>query len=55
VNRITKNIGRACPELLIIVLDTIKRSGYAITTAKEEFFVKFKYWFVRGGIIDLKA
>ena len=30
-------------------------SGYAIAAAKEEFLVKFKYWFVVGGIIILKA
>ena len=34
---------------------TKTRSGYAIAAAKEEFFVKFKYWFVVGGIIILKA
>ena len=30
-------------------------SGYAIAAAHEEFFVKFKYWFVVGGIIILNA
>lgn len=38
-----KNTGKACPELFIIVLDTMKSSGYAITTDKLEFFVKFRY------------
>ena len=30
-------------------------SGYAIAAAKDEFFVKFKYWLVVGGIIILNA
>ena len=34
---------------------TNTKSGYAIAAAKEEFFVRFKYWFVVGGIIILKA
>ena len=35
--------------------NTKTKSGYAIAAANEEFFVKFKYWFVVGGIIILKA
>ena len=34
---------------------TKTKSGYAIAAAKDEFFVKFKYWFVVGGIIILSA
>ena len=30
-------------------------SGYAIAAARDEFFVKFKYWLVVGGIIILSA
>ena len=30
-------------------------SGYAMAAAKEEFFVKFRYWLVVGGIIILSA
>ena len=35
--------------------NTRTKSGYAIAAARDEFFVKFKYWFVVGGIIILKA
>ena len=34
---------------------TKTKSGYAIAAAKDEFLVKFRYWFVVGGIIILKA
>ena len=34
---------------------TRTKSGYAIAAASEEFLVKFKYWFVVGGIIILNA
>ena len=34
---------------------TNTKSGYAIAAAKDEFFVKFKYWLVVGGIIILNA
>ena len=35
--------------------NTNTKSGYAIAAAKDEFLVKFRYWFVVGGIIILKA
>ena len=31
------------------------KSGYPMAAANEEFFVRFKYWLVVGGIITLKA
>ena len=34
---------------------TKTKSGYAIAAASDEFLVKFKYWFVVGGIIILNA
>ena len=34
---------------------TNTKSGYAIAAAKDEFLVKFNYWFVVGGIIILSA
>ena len=34
---------------------TSTKSGYAIAAAKDEFFVKFRYWFVNGGTITLSA
>ena len=34
---------------------TNTKSGYAIAAANDEFFVKFKYWLVVGGIIILNA
>ena len=38
-----------------LIAKTKTKSGYAIAAAKDEFFVKFKYWFVVGGIIILRA
>ena len=34
---------------------TKTKSGYAIAAARDEFLVKFKYWFVRGGTITRRA
>ena len=34
---------------------TNTKSGYAIAAAKDEFFVKLRYWLVVGGIIILYA
>ena len=49
-------ISIALPVCIIAVpANTKTQSGYAIAAAKEEFLVKFKYWFVVGGIIILKA
>ena len=49
-------ISIALPVCIIAVpANTKTKSGYAIAAAKEEFLVKFKYWFVVGGIIILKA
>ena len=35
--------------------NTRSKSGYAIAAASDEFFVKFIYWLVVGGIIILSA
>ena len=43
VSNIRKKTGRARPELFMIVLEIIKSSGYAITTERLEFLVRFKY------------
>ena len=34
---------------------TSTRSGYAMAAARDEFFVRFRYWLVVGGIIILSA
>ena len=49
-------ISIALPVCIIAVpANTKTKSGYAIAAARDEFLVKFKYWFVVGGIIILNA
>ena len=44
-----RNIGIAWPVLLMIVRLTLTSSGKAIAIARLEFFVRLRYWLVRGG------
>ena len=56
VNIVIDTISIALPVCIRAVpANTKTRSGYAIAAANEEFFVKFRYWFVVGGIIILNA
>ena len=56
MNIVIETISIAFPVCIKAVpAKTKTRSGYAIAAAKDEFFVKFKYWLVVGGIIILKA
>ena len=56
VNIVIETISIALPVCINAVpANTRTKSGYAIAAAKDEFLVKFKYWFVVGGIIILKA
>ena len=45
----------ARPLWLMVVLATDTTSGYPTATAKDEFFVRFRYWLVNGGMITRKA
>ena len=56
VNIVIETISIALPVCINAVpAKTNTKSGYAIAAAYDEFLVKFKYWFVVGGIIILKA
>ena len=56
VNIVIDTISIALPVCIKAVpAKTKTRSGYAIAAAKDEFFVKLRYWFVVGGIIILNA
>ena len=54
VNIVIETISIALPVCINAVpANTRTKSGYAIAAAKDEFLVKFKYWFVVGGIITV--
>ena len=56
VSMVIETISIALPVCIKAVpAKTKTKSGYAIAAASEEFLVKFKYWFVVGGIIILNA
>jgi len=56
VSIVIETISIALPVCIIAVPAKTKTiSGYAIAAARDEFFVKFKYWLVVGVIIILKA
>jgi len=53
--RIITNAGIAGAFPPTAVLATAVKSKYATTPARDEFFIKFKYWLPSGGIAVRRA